>query len=41
MLNDPATPSDRDALITGIGLVSCLGDGVAAHWAALNKPAGF
>lgn len=26
----------RDALITGIGLVSCLGEGVAAHWAALN-----
>jgi 3-oxoacyl-[acyl-carrier-protein] synthase II len=26
----------RDALITGIGLVSCLGEGVDAHWAALN-----
>jgi 3-oxoacyl-[acyl-carrier-protein] synthase II len=27
---------DRDALITGIGLVSCLGEGEAAHWAALS-----
>ena len=26
----------RDALITGIGLVSCLGEGVDAHWTALN-----
>jgi 3-oxoacyl-[acyl-carrier-protein] synthase II len=34
-------PNDRDALITGIGLVSCLGSGVEAHWAALNNPAGF
>jgi 3-oxoacyl-[acyl-carrier-protein] synthase II len=34
-------PHDRDALITGIGLVSCLGSGVEAHWAALNNPAGF
>ncbi len=31
----------RDALITGIGLVSCLGDGEAAHWAALDAPDGF
>ncbi len=28
--------NDRDALITGIGIVSCLGAGVAAHWDALN-----
>ena len=28
--------SPRDAIITGIGLVSCLGEGVDAHWAALN-----
>ena len=28
---------DRDALITGIGIVSCLGSGVDAHWAALNN----
>ena len=36
------TPTaDRDALITGIGLVSCLGEGVEAHWAALDAPAGF
>nr|WP_294546579.1 beta-ketoacyl-ACP synthase [uncultured Rhodopila sp.] len=34
-------PHDRDALITGIGLVSCLGSGVEAHWEALNNPAGF
>jgi 3-oxoacyl-[acyl-carrier-protein] synthase II len=27
---------ERDPLITGIGLVSCLGSGVEAHWAALN-----
>jgi 3-oxoacyl-[acyl-carrier-protein] synthase II len=34
-------PHDRDALITGIGLVSCLGEGVEAHWAALDAPGGF
>lgn len=28
--------SDRDVLITGIGLVSCLGEGPDAHWRALN-----
>ena len=28
--------ADRDAVITGIGLVSCLGDGPDAHWAALS-----
>ena len=27
---------DRDALITGIGIVSCLGSGAEAQWAALN-----
>jgi 3-oxoacyl-[acyl-carrier-protein] synthase II len=27
---------DRDALITGIGIVSCLGSGAEAHWDALN-----
>ena len=32
---------ERDALITGIGLVSSLGEGPAAHWAALADPAGF
>ncbi len=31
----------RDALITGIGLVSCLGEGIDAHWAALNRQGGF
>ena len=34
-------PSSRDALITGIGLVSCLGEGVDAHWTALNREGGF
>jgi 3-oxoacyl-[acyl-carrier-protein] synthase II len=29
-------PHERDALITGIGLVSCLGSGAEAHWAALH-----
>jgi 3-oxoacyl-[acyl-carrier-protein] synthase II len=33
--------SPRDALITGIGLVSCLGDGADAHWAALTREGGF
>ncbi len=28
---------ERDALITGIGIVSCLGSGVEAHWQALNS----
>ncbi|MDR3533841.1 MAG: beta-ketoacyl-ACP synthase [Rhodopila sp.] len=27
---------ERDALITGIGIVSCLGSGADAHWDALN-----
>ena len=29
-------PSPRDAVITGVGLVSCLGEGLDAHFAALN-----
>lgn len=29
--------ADRDALITGIGLISCLGEGEAAHLAALDN----
>jgi 3-oxoacyl-[acyl-carrier-protein] synthase II len=29
-------PNDRDALITGIGLVSCLGSGIDATWTALR-----
>ncbi|MGH7044058.1 MAG: beta-ketoacyl-ACP synthase, partial [Acetobacteraceae bacterium] len=33
-------PAERDAVITGIGLVSSLGEGVAAHVAALRE-AGF
>ncbi|MEA2738824.1 MAG: 3-oxoacyl-[acyl-carrier-protein] synthase [Acetobacteraceae bacterium] len=32
---------DRDALITGIGIVSCLGSGAEAHWAALNAATPF
>ncbi|PPQ26081.1 beta-ketoacyl-ACP synthase [Rhodopila globiformis] len=32
---------ERDALITGIGLVSCLGSGVGAHWDALNPAGAF
>jgi 3-oxoacyl-[acyl-carrier-protein] synthase II len=34
---------ERDALITGIGIVSCLGSGAEAHWQALNAftPAAF
>ncbi len=38
---DATTTGPRDALITGIGLVSCLGDGEAAHWAALDAPGGL
>jgi len=30
----------RDALITGVGLVSSLGEGLDAHWAALDRPDG-
>ena len=33
--------SGRDALITGVGLVSSLGEGLDAHWAALDHPDGF
>ena len=33
--------SPRDAMITGVGLVSCLGEGLEAHWAALNRDGGF
>lgn len=29
-------PNDRDAVITGIGLISCLGEGVEAHLQALG-----
>lgn len=30
--------SDLDAVITGIGIVSCLGEGKDAHWSALSAP---
>ena len=33
--------ADRDALITGIGLISSLGEGPDATWAALDAPGGF
>ncbi|HUB11654.1 MAG TPA: beta-ketoacyl-ACP synthase [Acetobacteraceae bacterium] len=33
--------ADRDTVITGIGLISCLGEGPDATWAALDAPAGF
>ena len=32
---------DRDAMVTGIGLVSSLGSGIGAHWDALTSSAGF
>ncbi len=32
---------ERDALITGVGLVSSLGEGLDAHWPALTDPGGF
>ena len=28
----------REVWITGIGIVSCLGEGPEAHWRALNEP---
>jgi 3-oxoacyl-[acyl-carrier-protein] synthase II len=34
-------PEPRDALITGIGLLSCLGEGADAHWQALNSGGAF
>ena len=33
--------AERDALITGIGLISCLGETAEAHWEALDAPGGF
>jgi 3-oxoacyl-[acyl-carrier-protein] synthase II len=32
---------DRDVLITGMALASCLGTTLDEHWAALNRPGGF
>ena len=29
----------HETWITGIGIVSCLGEGTEAHWQALNAPA--
>lgn len=34
-------PRDREAVITGIGLVSSLGEGLDGHWTALTAPGGF
>ncbi len=34
-------PRERDALISGIGLVSSLGEGPDAHWAAFSAPGGL
>src|SRR5882724_10728768 len=31
-------PEARESWITGIGIVSCLGEGLDAHWQALNAP---
>src|SRR5258708_11625433 len=31
-------PEARETWITGIGIVSCLGEGLDAHWQALNAP---
>jgi len=28
----------REVWITGVGIVSCLGEGIEAHWQALGKP---
>src|SRR5438105_14049018 len=28
----------RETWVTGVGIVSCLGEGIAAHWAGLNAP---
>ena len=30
----------REAWITGVGIVSCLGEGIEAHWESLSKPSG-
>src|SRR5262245_60091600 len=33
--------SPLDAMITGVGRVSCLGEGLDQHWTALNRDGGF
>ena len=41
-MSNPLPPAGpRDAMITGIGLISCLGEGPEAHEAALYAPGGF
>ncbi|HEY1932353.1 MAG TPA: beta-ketoacyl-ACP synthase [Acetobacteraceae bacterium] len=40
-MTDGGNTAEHDALVTGIGLVSCLGEGPDAHWAALNATGGF
>jgi 3-oxoacyl-[acyl-carrier-protein] synthase II len=37
----PSNARDREAVITGVGLASCLGTGIEAHWTALTDPSGF
>ncbi|HLH96084.1 MAG TPA: beta-ketoacyl-ACP synthase [Xanthobacteraceae bacterium] len=37
---EKATPAEREAWITGIGIVSTLGEGLQAHWQGLNSPPG-
>jgi 3-oxoacyl-[acyl-carrier-protein] synthase II len=39
MPRDLSDRPDREALITGVGLVSCLGEGLEAHWAGLERTA--
>src|SRR4029077_3396976 len=34
----PRETSSREIWITGIGIVSCLGEGPEAHWRRLNEP---
>ncbi len=39
-MRDPHQPGQRDVWITGIGLVSSLGEGLEAHWTALSGHTG-
>ena len=35
-MNEPKSPAAKEVWITGIGIVSSLGEGLDAHWEALN-----
>src|ERR1043165_9586283 len=35
-MNEPESPAAREVWITGIGMLSSLGEGLDAHWDALN-----